>query len=381
MVKKVLFVVNRLDFSGGEQKVLTQIAQELSKSNSVEVYSMKKSQQITYPLTDIKITYGIKKYTEPVRKALRAFEILENRLGIEQSWYTIDDYRQEKLLLEYIQNYKFDIVFFSGGHTYKYLSAIKKKLPNIRMYAWLHYSAEQDLSRKIKQNKEMMGVADGVISLTKPDADWIKKFTDRSYYIYNPVTIENIGCSSLEEKVISFVGRIDEKQKGVDLLVEVAKNLPEGWSIKVAGTGHDSAVRKFTKEIEDNSLSDRLIYEGFKSGKELQKHYFNSSIYLMTSRFEGFGLVLVEAMSYGLPIVAFDQQASRVVLENGRYGLIAKMEDIKDMSEKIKLLTDDVKLRKEYSRLSLERSQQFDMAAVIEKWTQLINNNKVTYRI
>lgn len=379
MGKKILFVINKLDFSGGEQKVLTQISQELSKSNTVEVYSMKKSQQITYPLTDVKITYGIKKYTEPVRKALRAFEILENKLGIEQSWYTIDDYRQEKLLLEYIQNYKSDIVFFSGGHTYKYLSAIKKKLPNIKMYAWLHYSAEQDLSRKIKQNKEMMGTADGVISLTKPDADWIKRYTDRSFYIYNPVTIESIGCSTLKENIISFVGRIDEKQKGVDLLVEVAKTLPDGWSIKVAGTGHDSAVRKFTSEIENNNLGDRLIYEGFKSGEELQNHYLNSSIYLMTSRFEGFGLVLVEAMSYGLPIVAFDQQASRVILENGQYGLLAKMEDIKDISEKIKLLTNDVELRRKYSRLSLGRSKQFEMATVIEKWSQLINNNEVTY--
>lgn len=379
MVKKILFVINKLDFSGGEQNVLTQIAQELSKINNVEVYSMKKSQQITYPLTDVKITYGIKKYTEPVRKALRALEILENKLGIEQSWYTIDDFRQEKLLLEYIQNHKFDIVFFSGGHTYKYLSAIKKKLPNIKMYAWLHYSAQQDLSRKIKQNKEMMGVADGVISLTKPDADWVNKYTGCSFFIYNPVTIESIGCSNLEEKIISFVGRIDEKQKGVDLLVEVARNLPDGWCIKVAGTGNDSAVKKFTEEIDDNHLGDRLIYEGFKSGEELQKHYFNSSIYLMTSRFEGFGLVLVEAMSYGLPIVAFDQQASRVILEYGRYGLLAKMEDIKDISEKIKLLTNDVELRREYSRLSLERSQQFKMAAVIAKWNQLINDSKVNH--
>jgi Glycosyltransferase len=109
-------------------------------------------------------------------------------------------------------------------------------------------------------------------------------------------------------------------------------------------------------------------------GKALKKHYLKSSIYLMTSRYEGFGLVLLEAMNFGLPIIAFSQSGSKEILNNGKYGILVSNGDVEAMYEKLLDFINDVNLREEYQQKSIKRVKDFSLDAITKQWEKTINN-------
>ena len=92
----------------------------------------------------------------------------------------------------------------------------------------------------------------------------------------------------------------------------------------------------------------------------------------MTSRFEGFGLVLVEAMSFGLPIVAFEQSGSRYVLDDGNNGILVKNGDVEEMVKQLTRLINDFEERKRYQEKSLERLQNFTLDRISEEWEKIL---------
>jgi len=156
----------------------------------------------------------------------------------------------------------------------------------------------------------------------------------------------------------------------LDYLIEIAKILPDDWEIRVAGSGRDN--KRFKKLIEKNRLTNKILWVGPKNGEELTNHYLNSSIFLMTSRFESFGLVLVEAMNYGLPIIAFSQTGSDEILKNEQYGLVAENGNIKEISDKLMQLISDKNQREFWSKKSKERSKDFSLEKIAIEWEHIL---------
>lgn len=115
-----------------------------------------------------------------------------------------------------------------------------------------------------------------------------------------------------------------------------------------------------------------MILLGALNGKELNNHYLNSSIYIMTSRWEGMPLVLAEAMSFGLPIIAFSQTGSNEVLANGKYGVLVENGNVSELTNQLIMLINDVEKRKQYQKLSLERVEDFQLKNIITKWNEVL---------
>jgi glycosyltransferase involved in cell wall biosynthesis len=174
----------------------------------------------------------------------------------------------------------------------------------------------------------------------------------------------------LDSKTIAFTGRLEIEQKGLDYLIAVAKGLPEGWKIAVAGSGNDA--KEFTELIRVNNLSGKIILKGALFGSDLLRHYLDSSIFILPSRWEGFPLVSVEAMSLGLPVVAFDIPALREVTENGQYGVLAKSGNVQSLVEQISKLTMNREMREKYARLGIARSAFFSVPAITAVWERLL---------
>src|SRR5699024_31896 len=103
------------------------------------------------------------------------------------------------------------------------------------------------------------------------------------------------------------------EQKGLDYLIEIGKVLNENWEILVAGDGADKDT--FNQMIKENYLEDKIILKGSLKSEELVDLYKSGSIFISTSRWEGFGLVITEAMSFGLPIVSFNNSGPREILK------------------------------------------------------------------
>ena len=175
----------------------------------------------------------------------------------------------------------------------------------------------------------------------------------------------------MESKQILSVGRLTH-QKGFDLLCEVAKEVlaqnPE-WTWVIIGEGEDRAMLE--QKIKEYHLENRLILEG--NQKEMEPYYRNSSLYVMTSRYEGLPMTLLEAKSYQLPIVSFDCQTGPVdIIQDSVDGYLINDFNQKEMVNRINHLIQDQALRASLSQQSQINLHKFEMENIIPKWINIL---------
>ncbi len=187
--------------------------------------------------------------------------------------------------------------------------------------------------------------------------------------IPNPVSFENNSTNSLQNKRIIAVGS-HSYNKGYDLLLEswklIEAKYPD-WELNIYGK-FDSE-QTFIKQKEELSLKKVFFYPPVK---DIREKYLESSIMVLPSRSEGFGMVLVEAMVCGIPCVSYDcPSGPRDIITNGEDGFLVKMGDIQSFSDKMQRLIEDDKLRKEMGGVALESVKRFSVPAALERWNSL----------
>ena len=204
-------------------------------------------------------------------------------------------------------------------------------------------------------------------------------FTEYRYKIItNDMPIESDNkISNLKNKNIITVGRL-EKVKGYDDLIKLFSKLDnKEWTLSIVGNG--SEYDNLNNLIKELNMEDNIKLLGFKNTEELNKLYKESSIYIMTSIEESFGLVLLEAASHGLPLIAYDSAlgAKEIIKDNG---ILITNRNEKEMIKELKKLIDDEKLRKEYQQKSLSISKQYDYDLIKEEninFFKKINHNNI----
>lgn len=281
-------------------------------------------------------------------------------------------------LIKYLKNHQPDVLIVCQGILTAHIPLIKREIPNIKIIAWQHNEYDiyvKQYYEKIK-SEYISGIkkADLVVCLTKLDQQKFKKLNSNSINIYNPLTLNNYTDrkANLDSKFIVFVGRLKIKQKGLDYLIEIAKSISNDWKVLVAGDGPDK--KKFKKLIKDNNLETKILLKGSLNSQDLTNLYLSGSIFISTSRWEGFGLVITEAMAHGLPVVSFENQGPKEILNNGEYGVLVDRENVSDFTKKLNSLMTNRQIRAFYQKKSLERVCDFDIERILKKWEKCIHN-------
>lgn len=191
--------------------------------------------------------------------------------------------------------------------------------------------------------------------------------------INNPLTIakpEALDLSS-KGKEILFVGRLTG-QKGVDYLLDVWKMFSEQeqiWKLRIVG---DGPMRQEMEERISNENIPNIIFEG--NQKDVSQYYKQSQILCVTSRFEGWPLVLTEGMSYGNIAVAFNSYGAVYdIINNGNNGYIIDAFDCKEYTRQLLQLTRDNDLRKKMAENAFNSSDRFNMKNIVSKWEIVIS--------
>lgn len=282
-------------------------------------------------------------------------------------------------LVKFINNNDIDLVVLSGPLLIACIPFIKQRT-NVKTIAWLHNNYDvymNDYAKPfITSFRNGLSSSNGAVCLTESDLEKYKHLNGQTIRISNPLTVKSIGISDLNKKIISFTGRYSFKHKGIDFLVEIAKKIPNDWIISVAGTGTIDENKKFEQLIKQNNLENKILLRGPLKDKQLHDHYINSSIYLMTSRWEGFGLVLLEAMNFGLPIIAFSQSGSKEILQDGKYGMTIENGNIEEIAKAINQMCSDIRIRQQYQQLSLNRISDFQVDKITKEWIKYIDELK-----
>jgi glycosyltransferase involved in cell wall biosynthesis len=167
-------------------------------------------------------------------------------------------------------------------------------------------------------------------------------------------------------------------QKGYDLLLqawaEVEKHYPD-WSLDIYGMGDQTSYRQLMSDLGIDARRCRL------NGpvEDVVKTYTDSSVFVLSSRFEGFGLVLVEAMACGLPVVSFDCPAGPdEIITDGVDGLLVPSGDVHALAGKLMTLMADEALRERLGQQARQSARRYEMAAIATQWKDLFDQLMTT---
>jgi len=206
--------------------------------------------------------------------------------------------------------------------------------------------------------------------------NWVRDL-DNVVVIYNPLdNYPKIQSDCSSKKVIAAGRYVD--QKGFDMLIE-AWNLirhkhPE-WTLSIYGAGD----KTYYQGIIDKLQLQKFIFL-YDAVTDLNSEFLKASIFAFPSRFEGFGMTITEAMSCGLPTVAFSCPCGpKDIITNNVNGILVEPEDIAAFAEKLGFLMENEEVRKKLGKNAYTRSKDFDIEIIASQWhqffTELIQNN------
>lgn len=248
----------------------------------------------------------------------------------------------------------------------------------VRIVSWDHFNYERFLTWKAKDALHdcFVNKINKLVVLTKSDArDYIVKEGIPSSLvaqIYNPSPIETNCYYEHSGKTVLAIGRFTE-QKGFDLLVEAWSKVEKknnDWVLEIVGDGYGK------NEIEDKIKSlglKNIIISPFT--KNIRKKYEEASIYVLSSRYEGFVLVLLEAMSMSLPIISFNcPKGPQEVIDDGINGFLVPPLNTNLLADKLCQLMENEHQRKEMGKNGYIKSGEFKIDNIMTQWVNLFES-------
>ena len=230
------------------------------------------------------------------------------------------------------------------------------------IWKWMYESYKLNVITRKARKYDML------VALNQTDAnDWRKYVKTR---VIKNVVHPNLmrKMSDLQSKRIVFVGRLVE-QKGVFDLLEIWKKVHQkhpDWYLDIYGDGElRKKLEKIIKSLKIGICLHSPVFDIFK-------RYAESSMLLLTSLYEPFGLVMPEAMSCGLPVVAFDcPDGPSLFIKDGKNGFLVKNRDVSAFSDRVCCLIDSLELRKQMGIAALQSSVYFAPEHIMPQWISL----------
>lgn len=388
-MKRICFLMDSIFSIGGVQRVTAVIAKALAKDYDVTIvtFDKQKAKDTTlYGLNEASIHYRFFAYPEmgTAKKFFsKAYSGIYRKAGFQDRYssnlYAHSSFPSElrnALAAELAQG-QYDIIVGVHAPLAARLATMRKQLPGVKLIGWIHNSFEAlfgPTSLYIGPDRKRHYVyqfrkLDEVVVLCHHDANSYRQYDAalKPTVIYNPLTLVPGQAAIGDSKRFLAVGRFAHQHKGFDILIEAFHLFaPENWDWKLDIVGEGVEEGLYRSMIQKYQLEDRITIHPFTN--HIQEYYSQAQVYVLSSRWEGFGLVLVEAMAHGLPVVSSDLPTSKEIM--GDFGLYFKNGDAADLAQKLSEATQLDWPAK--SAKAFEVANRFSEEVIIRQWKQIL---------
>lgn len=383
-MKRICFLTDSIFSFGGVQRVTAVIAKELAKDYDVTIVTKDKPEQkdtTFYELDKANIHYRFFSFPEVSRWKYyfcKAYSYLYRRYlpqtRLTSNLYACSSFphEQRKALYRELKEGNYDVIIGVHAPLAIRLASCRRHLRGTRLIGWIHNSYEALFGEGslyigpelCKHYEFQLAKLDHTIVLCRDDA---QKYHITTEVIYNPLTLVPGPPSEGTSKKFLAVGRFSRLHKGFDLLIEAFRIFAQDnkeWTLDIVGEGVEEPLyRKYIKEYQ---LQERIHIHPFTNN--IQQYYHEAQAYVLSSRWEGFGLVLVEAMAHGLPIISSNLPTSKEIM--GDFGLYFVNGDVNGMARQMHVATQlDWNST---SRKAIEIAHRFNLETISRQWQQII---------
>jgi glycosyltransferase involved in cell wall biosynthesis len=353
---KLFFVIKSLHLAAGTERSTITVANGLSDRNHhVELICLVNEGKPFFEISQkVKVRY--------------LYDKDDKRMSLVR-----DLARRKQLRKIYVEENPDIIIIVGSGRSFLNIPAAR----GFKNITWEHFNVNVNWHLLHPLSKKMAAsFSDRIVTLTNKDAEnYRKKLGARSVCIPNAITIENQNKSPLTEKRVLAIGRLSN-QKGFDLLVQAwsqTEHRNRGWKLRIVGSGKMlPLLLKMIKELDlENSV------EIIPTSTDVISHYRQASIFVMSSRYEGLPLVLIEAMAMGLPIVSFDcETGPQDIVVDQETGVLVPPLDVSMLTKELETLMANEFKRKLFAEKGIQNSKKFEPKVILDKWESLLKELK-----
>lgn len=292
----------------------------------------------------------------------------------------------KKKLSKYLQDIKADIVVSAMRREINFINDINdgsKKIgeihfnkSNYRIFSkpylpqWFNEYITKQWRRKLIE--EIKRLEKFIVLSNEDKKEWTE--LQNVEVIHNFINKFPDRLSECTNKRVIAAGRYTW-QKGFDNLIkswEIINEKHPDWQLHIYGSGNNEEYQNLAI---DYGLKEKVFCHS--TAKELYDKMLDSSIFILSSRYEGFGLVITEAMSCGLPVVSFACPCGpKDIITDGKNGYLVEPENVKALAERICHLIEHEELRKEMGKAARKRAEDFQEDKIMQKWVDLFENIK-----
>lgn len=355
-MKKICFFLGDVHGAGGISRVTWIIANKLCSQYGVYILAAFRN-----PVTKYKYRDGV-----------WVDYLFDTRMSVHKRLFSLI-----KRIRNYIQKNKIEVLI-CAGEIYYIPCALALMGLKTKLVCWEHSNVSVQDEHKFQNICRRVGArcADEIVTLTQTDCEMYKKKygVTNCQYIYNPVDdrlINDVHYQHDSRKVIS-VGRLCY-QKNFNEMIEIAKEIlpkhPE-WHWDVYGDGEEREALQ--RKIDEYNLSGQLTLKG--NVANLYELYRDYSFLVMTSRFEGFPMTLLESTAQGIPAIAYDVLTGpNEIIVDGKNGYLIPNGNRSQMIEKIEKLIAHRQVRMDMSKSCVNIRSCFECQRIIDQWIALLD--------
>lgn len=255
-----------------------------------------------------------------------------------------------KYLFKYmhiIRKYKIDIIHCQSNDTVRFSLFSKMLNPKIKIYYTVH---DTNTFNKLKGIDIIVNniICNNIIAISSSVYKEIveRKIDDKKVKIvYNGIDLSMYSTKKeIHESInIACVARIIPRKKGQDILInsikEVKSKYPNVKCYLVGDTDNNTEKVSLKKLVDDNNLENQIVFTG--NIDNIPRFLETIDIIVMPSRYEGFGLALIEAMASKIPVIASDIDGPKEIIKDNQYGMLFKSEDSEELAKKIIYLIEN----------------------------------------